>query len=255
MGWRAIPVAAYAVPLCLIAELLPIRSYTTADGLAADRINDIVVDSRGFVWFCTPEGLSRFDGYRIVNFGVAEGLPHGSVHALLETRSGTYLVATARGVCQFQAGGGGGAFTTYLPGSNPHENFVTALMQDSGGRIWCGTDGGLFEMLSGHKFRRQPLPVPAPPQERIEVSDVLEDAGHKLWLATTSGIYVIGKDGGVEHITKEDGLPNEWVEALLMDKQGRLWAGTRGGLVLMRDANNGGRCGRSEEHTSELQSP
>ena len=41
MGWRAIPIAAWTVPLCLIAEVLPIRSYTTADGLAADRIDCI----------------------------------------------------------------------------------------------------------------------------------------------------------------------------------------------------------------------
>ena len=243
MRWRAIPIAALALPLCLIAELLPIRSYTTADGLAADSINEIVVDSRGFVWFCTPEGLSRFDGYRIVNFGVAEGLPSRSVHALLETRSGTYLVATARGLGEFQPVRGGNSFATYLPGNKPFENFITALMQDSGGRIWCGTGAGLFEMLSGHKFRRQPLLAPPPGWDRIEVSDVLEDADRKLWVATTTGIYVIGNDGGVQHITKEDGLPNEWVNALLLDKYGRLWAGTRDGLVLMRDGNQGGRCG------------
>src|ERR1022692_4235690 len=98
-------------------------------------------------------------------------------------------------------------------------------------------------MLSGHKFRRQPLLAPHPGWDRIEVSDLLEDAGRKLWVATTTGIYVIGNDGGVQHITKEDGLPNEWVNALLLDKYGRLWAGTRDGLVLMRDGNQGGRCG------------
>jgi len=64
MQQRMIPVAMLALPLWLNAELLPIRSYSTADGLAADRVNQILVDSRGFVWFCTPEGLSRFDGYR-----------------------------------------------------------------------------------------------------------------------------------------------------------------------------------------------
>ena len=74
MAWRPILFATIALP-CLIAEVLPIRSYNTADGLAGDSINRIVADSRGFVWFCTPEGLSRFDGYRFVNFGLAEGLP------------------------------------------------------------------------------------------------------------------------------------------------------------------------------------
>src|ERR1039457_5092435 len=114
MRWRAIPIAALTLPLCLIAELLPIRSYTTADGLAADSINEIVVDSRGFVWFSTPEGVSRFDGYHIVNFGLAEGLPQTSVHALLESRTGTYLDATARGLGEFQPVRGGNSFAPSL---------------------------------------------------------------------------------------------------------------------------------------------
>src|SRR5512143_4308285 len=45
------------------AERLPIKTYTTADGLAQNAVNQIVRDSRGFLWFCTNEGLSRFDGY------------------------------------------------------------------------------------------------------------------------------------------------------------------------------------------------
>ncbi len=244
MGRRAVLLATIALPLCLIAELLPIRPYATADGLAADHVNRIAVDSRGFVWFCTPEGLSRFDGYRMVNFGVAEGLPDRYVNALLETRSGEYLVGTARGLCQFRASGGG-KFTTYLPGNNRRENDVTALIQDSAGRIWCGTEGGLFEMLSGPKFRRQGL-TPLHGWDRVPVSDLVEDAGHKLWVATPEGFYVVAKDGSVEHIGKEDDLPNgwlEWVEALALDKQGRLWAGTRGGLLMMRDGNDGGRVG------------
>ena len=139
----AVPVAAIALPLCLIAELLPIRSYSTADGLAADRIDKIVADSRGFIWFCTPEGLSRFDGYRFKNFGVAEGLPNRSVNTLLETRSGEYLVGTDGGLCRFRPGGDG-KLTTYLPGNTRYENSVNAVIEDSAGRIWCGTSAGLF---------------------------------------------------------------------------------------------------------------
>ncbi|HET8676351.1 MAG TPA: two-component regulator propeller domain-containing protein, partial [Blastocatellia bacterium] len=42
------------------AEQLPIKTYTTADGLAQNLVNQIVRDSRGYLWFCTAEGLSRF---------------------------------------------------------------------------------------------------------------------------------------------------------------------------------------------------
>ncbi|WP_219341191.1 hypothetical protein, partial [Nevskia soli] len=50
----------------LKGDVLPIRAYSAADGLAADRVTCSLPDTRGFLWFCTPEGLSRFDGYRFV---------------------------------------------------------------------------------------------------------------------------------------------------------------------------------------------
>jgi ligand-binding sensor domain-containing protein len=56
------------------AEQLPIRTYTTADGLARDRVYKIVSDPHGFLWFCTYDGLSRFDGYEFVNYSVDAGL-------------------------------------------------------------------------------------------------------------------------------------------------------------------------------------
>jgi ligand-binding sensor domain-containing protein len=51
------------------AERLPLKYYTVADGLPSNIINRIFRDSRGFLWFCTNEGLSRFDGYTFTNFG------------------------------------------------------------------------------------------------------------------------------------------------------------------------------------------
>jgi len=50
------------------AEQLPIKTYTSADGLVRDQINRIVRESRGFLWFCTRDGLSRFDGYTFTNY-------------------------------------------------------------------------------------------------------------------------------------------------------------------------------------------
>ena len=96
-----------ALMLCLLApvsvqsERLPIKTYTTADGLAQNAVNRIVRDSRGFLWFCTDEGLSRFDGYTFTNYTTAQGLFHPVVRDLLETRSGIYWVGTGLGVYRF----------------------------------------------------------------------------------------------------------------------------------------------------------
>ncbi len=48
----------YCLTMTARAERLPIKTYTTADGLAHNAVNRIVRDSRGFLWFCTFEGLS-----------------------------------------------------------------------------------------------------------------------------------------------------------------------------------------------------
>ena len=80
------------------AQRFPLKTFTVADGLAHDEVNKIYRDSRGLLWFCTAEGLSRFNGYSFVTFGVEQGLPHPSVNDILETSDGDYWVATDGGL-------------------------------------------------------------------------------------------------------------------------------------------------------------
>ena len=79
------------------AERLPIKTYTTADGLAHLRVTCIVVDSRGFLWLCGPQGLSRFDGQGFATYGVTEGLTNTRINSFLQTSLGAYFVATNGG--------------------------------------------------------------------------------------------------------------------------------------------------------------
>jgi len=251
MGWQAILIATIAVPMCLEGEVLPIRSYTTADGLAANRVDCIVPDSRGFIWFCTPEGLSRFDGYRIVSYGASGGLPGRSLESFLEAPAGAYFAGTDRGLSQFHTGASGAAFAAYGAAADGFDRPIHALKKSPSGTIWCGTRGGLFEVVGGGRFRRQALPgLP-----RTLVTDIVEDAGGKLWVATFEGIVVLGKDGAPQRIAKEDGLPNKWVNALLLDRAGRMWAGTRGGLVLLHDGGAAGQCGVQRAYTAKAGLP
>jgi ligand-binding sensor domain-containing protein len=110
------------------AEQLPIKRYTTADGLVRNQISRIVRDSFGFLWFCTQDGLSRFDGYSFSNYTTDNGLPSHGINDLLETRSGVYWVATDKGVSRFSLASPGNPtaaaqlltaepkFATYYPG-------------------------------------------------------------------------------------------------------------------------------------------
>jgi ligand-binding sensor domain-containing protein/signal transduction histidine kinase len=235
MAWRAILIVLAAFPSFLKSDLLPVRTYTTADGLASDHVDCIVADSRGFLWFCTPEGLSRFDGYRFISYSVDEGLAHRLVSTLIETRSGDYLVGTARGLSRINPSGKGARFVTTAPEHEPAQNFVTALRESRSGKIWCTTRTSLFEWSEAGSFHRREFPLP--PGEQI--GDIVEDPRGDLWIGTTGGIYVLGKSGVVRTWTQKDGLPGDWVNALLLDSKGRMWASMRGGLGLIKQRADG----------------
>src|SRR4051794_8968314 len=97
---RTLPVLAL---LCTTAagRTQTVRVFDTQSGLPHNRVNRIYLDSRNFLWICTDDGLSRFDGRQFVNYTTADGLPHKYVNAVLETRTGVFWVATDGGVSRF----------------------------------------------------------------------------------------------------------------------------------------------------------
>jgi ligand-binding sensor domain-containing protein len=92
-----------AFPLTMFAERLPIRIYTSADGLGSSFVNYLMRDSRGFMWFCTRDGLSRFDGSRFVTYRIGDKNASPSVEAMVETSGGVYWVTTTGGLYRFRA--------------------------------------------------------------------------------------------------------------------------------------------------------
>ncbi len=228
------------------SERLPIKLYATADGLPNNEINKIVRDSRGFLWFCTADGISRFDGYAFTNYGTREGLPHPYVNDLLETSSGEYWVATNGGLVRFIPRGISRPGMTYdnnassdqqpmfslvLP--NDADRFAkatTTLFEDHNGTIWCGTMKGLERLektSNGPVLRPTDLGMPREFPEQSFISDVIEDPQHSLWIAAPSGLYRRWPDGSVARYTMKDGLPAEHLHDLLLDKSGRMWAASR----------------------------
>ena len=256
--YRTLCVLVFAIlpPAIASSEQLPIKTYTTADGLAHNVVNRIVPDSRGFLWFCTREGLSRFDGYSFINYGLEHGLSSAVVNDLLETRQGSYWVATAGGLCRFdqhgnhRAGFGDGPnapaarFTVYSPNDDARSKYVLSLLQDRSGVVWCGTRNGLYRVeAAGNEVNLASvdLGIPAHFESRF-IECLLEDRVGSLWIGTASGLYRRWPDGRVEAYTRREGLPDNIIQSLLEDREGRIWAGTRfGGLFrLVSDPKPGG---------------
>ena len=214
------------------AQRLPLRTFTVADGLAHDEVNKIVRDSRGFLWFCTAEGLSRFDGYSFVTLGVKQGLPHANVNDILETPDGDYWVATDGGLARLNRNGRpeSAIFSVVLPeGERRGAKAVNVLLAD-GDAVWAGTWDGLYRLQEHEKrfsLRRVDIGLRSEYPEQRAISDLVEDGEHSLWIATPDGLYRRWPDGSTARYTVHDGLPDAYLHCLLRDREGRLWAGTR----------------------------
>jgi ligand-binding sensor domain-containing protein/signal transduction histidine kinase len=238
------------------AERLPIKSYDAADGLASSFINHVDLDSHGFVWISTRNGLSRFDGYHFVTYNTEQGLSASNINDLLESHDGTYWIATnGGGVCLFNPEAGpmpiapvargasgtddgkgqlGRMFTVYPVGESAPTSRVNVLYEDRAHQIWAGTDGGLFRLRDeqGAKvFRRVELSPSAAFPDAIGVTVISGDAQGSIWIGTdTAGLFRLWPDGHSEQYTTRNGLPNNQVLSLLNDQSGALWAGTLDGL-------------------------
>src|SRR5882672_2032511 len=246
------------------AEQLPIKSYTTADGLARDSVVHIIQDSRGFLWFATAEGLSRFDGYRFKNYGVEQGLPHRSVTDLLESRSGVYWIATGDGICRFNPNGTARSsstaaghfpapstgvnaepmFVVYHAGGPPRAEIVNTLLEDHTGVIWYGTDEGLYRLeQNGNTLKPQVVEIGLLREtlDDTRINSLVEDLQGSLWVGTVNGLYRRRPDGAVERYTTQQGLLSDNVHSLLRDRNGQLWAGTTFGLMALVDKPELGR--------------
>ena len=178
---RAIAISVLVLISCAPhrAEQLPIRTYTTADGLPRDRVYKIVPDPRGFLWFCTYDGLSRFDGYEFVNYSVAQGLPHRLVYDLLITRSGDYWVATSAGIARFNplASSLESKFKTYVPATRPDAEVITDLYEDNSATIWVGTGNGFHKLRhNGSDWQMEYVSLGEKSDEQLDVTSVVEES-------------------------------------------------------------------------------
>lgn len=227
-----------------MTEQLPVETYTIASGLIHDEVYAITPDSRGFLWFCTGDGLSRFDGYRFTSYGVKDGIKFSRVNDMLQSRAGVYWIATnGGGVLRLDPDASrleGGAHRILIPypvGDNSVTNRINKLCEDHAGNIWVGTDEGLFRLDRGDlngTFARVPLKFSTNQEDRIEVQGMGEDSEGSLWVGTNVGLVRLLPDGRAFHHPIQPGESVDYLFEALEDKSGIIWLGHQAGLIALR---------------------
>jgi signal transduction histidine kinase/CheY-like chemotaxis protein/ligand-binding sensor domain-containing protein len=240
------------IPLLAIAQNPNIRfeHLTTRDGLSHSNVLCILQDSRGFMWFGTPDGLNKYDGYKFVayqhNNKNKHSLSNNHITGMVEDQNGDLWISTL----------GGGLnrfdrrkerFTSYLydPASKNSlsSDFVRCLVQDSVGNLWLGTEKGLdkfnkadnsFTRYTYHKKDSTGL-------SDAVVQTILQDSRQNLWVGThNGGLDLLDKKTGTftsftHAVNKKSSISGNDVMCIFEDSKNRLWIGTNGGGLNLFD--------------------
>ncbi|MCW0484382.1 ATP-binding protein [Prolixibacteraceae bacterium A06] len=212
-------------------------------------IEDVFEDSRGNLWVSTLSfGITRIDN-QLEKSAFHELVPR-EIQSLVDLQR-QYLFEDSDSILWVATHGGGlGVFNEKSQSfqffrndpNNPNSlssDIAYCVAQDQSGLIWVGTgqfNGGVNKVIPANPLFRQ-LKVEKTISNLSDnvVRAMMQDRGNNIWLATKSGqLYVYDTNfrllkefPGIP--TGSGNLPRFNVYALLQDKDGFLWIGSKGG--------------------------
>jgi ligand-binding sensor domain-containing protein len=132
------------------SQNLAFEQITIEHGLPDNAVRCILQDSHGFLWFGTPNGLARYDGYVFKvykhNPDDSTSISHSFVYSIFEDREKTLWIGTEHGLSKFDRRTE--KFTRFLASRNDSTGMkgraIMAIHEDRSGNIW-------FANWDGHR--------------------------------------------------------------------------------------------------------
>ena len=160
------------------------RHYRNNNGLSNNTVESCIQDRRGFIWFCTKDGLNRFDGYQFKIFyhnpDVPNSIIDNFVTALCEDKDGWIWVGTTSGLCYYIPEND--YFGTIQSENQAIGSMVLDIKADDNDCIWIATNTGTYKY---NKETKKLFSYPAAQYFR-PIKMCLTNAGD-IWLSATDG--------------------------------------------------------------------
>ncbi len=217
---------------------IPYRQYTTDHGLAHSTVFRSFQDSRGYMWFGTEYGLSRFDGRRFENFEWYDGFKARQVLGFAETSDGAVWINTYDGVVHKYHRGrlqpvqdGGGQFPRSATDIYAGGDDTIWLISELSGLLVCLRNDSIYA-LSLDKGLHYPMPasyVRGKLESTSRINDVKPGPGNSLLIASSRGAYLYD-DRGL-HLLNTDPELNGIISGLDVAPDGSIWLGVYESLV------------------------
>lgn len=170
------------------------------------------------------------------------GLSENKVRCLLEDREGNIWVGTNQnGLSCYR----GNQFKAFLKSKIATNTPIGAVLKDSKGRLWCGSNNGIYlsENKSLTDFRKIDFLTNG---EEIEVTSIIEDKSGTIWVSTWgAGIllihpqnYTVDRFQGKIPLLDIPTFNEQYVHTLKKDSKGKIWISMLRGLAVFNPKEN-----------------
>ena len=238
-----------------------IKTNTMLDSIPT---STILEDSNGDIWFGTEKGLVVLANGEFIEYKGSQDLVGSNINKIIQDRENNIWFATDRnGIGKMTLG----KFKLSRLGIT-----VNALDETPDGRVWAGTDSGVFcyyndeleentltRYTKGLRIRHVESTADGklliscytkPGQilydgKKIKtwstdeglignkVRVAIETAPDEYYVGTTTGLSIIHADGSIKNIRQAEGLETEYVMTIYKDSHGFVWVGTDGGGIFL----------------------
>ncbi|HFA48701.1 MAG TPA: hypothetical protein ENJ95_06770 [Bacteroidetes bacterium] len=254
------------------------------EGLPGVAVTGFSEDGQGRLWFSTyGEGLYFIDKKRLYNINSDDGLLGDDIYVMAPDKDGNIWIGTDSGIniCSFKNQQKKLSALTRKDGLPDY--IVREILPDASGNMWIGTyEGG----VSRYNWATKKIENPLPRWGGAIVTSLELFEQKELWIGTEgAGIYRYSLDdgglsslpnfanakvfdllkdteGNIWTLTNNNGISSanrqfefieadfENMQAIFIDRENNLWAGTENGLFFYQPNENG--QGRFQPHLADL---
>lgn len=175
-------------------DVIKLRSLSTADGLSQNSVNQILQDSRGYIWLATQDGLNRYNGYEFEIFRPDDedsfSLADNFIIQMLEDDQYRLWLSTRAGIHLFDIDNR--RFHKFLDTISGKIVQKYHLRKHDGFLYWKNSD-------SVNSISRMPLNVSLTRANNFlqEYSETIHYSSEEIYqyIVGNSGLMVLGKEG------------------------------------------------------------
>lgn len=211
------------------AQQIGISPIQINDKLPSQTINCVFNDSEGYIWFGSSDGISQYDGYRIVSFKPDyEQDDVNSEHVLSINETDTHLlIGTAKGLFLLDKRT---RKTSQFPDVRLRDSRINRIFIDSDHNIWLGTAGPVYvyhaDFTLKRSFVHQPGDLTSIPGSSTNA--IFEDDEGNIWACFwNEGIHLFDKSSNRFKAYPRIGINNNPFK-IFQDNKKQLWICTWG---------------------------